>query len=591
MEPAPIPPPPPPPPPNRPPLALGTLPSAALVVGDTLGFSVSDLFRDPDGDPLTYAADVTPAGVATGTATADRVTVTGVRSGTVTLTVTARDPGGLSAALSSSLTVRPPNGAPAIVDTMPARTLTVGVSLTVDLSAYFTDPDGDSLAYVAESSDADVATASATDATLNLAAVSPGAVTVTVTAQDTEGLTVAQGFRVTVIPPNRPPAVAETIVVEALRVGESATVDVSGAFRDPDGDALVHAAASRDTGVVTASVVGVTLTLTAREVGAATVAVTARDPEGLSAEQQIRVTVETPNRPPEAVEMLGQRRIRAGSADTLDVSPYFQDPDGDPLAYVAETTNPDVAIASASGAVVTVTGVAAGTATVTVTARDTEGLTVAQGFQVTVNPPNRPPAVADAIVVETLRVGESAAVDVSGAFRDPDGDTLMYAAASADTGIVRASVVGVTLTVTARHVGAATVTVTARDPGGPVGRAGHPRDRPGPQPPARSGPHAGAAAPPRRRSRDAGRVAVLPRPGRGPAHIRRVDNELRRGRCVGVRLRRHDPGHGPRDGDAHDHGAGSGWALGGAERVRRDRAAQPLAPDRRRDPRPNSPRG
>ena len=63
MEPTPIPPP--PPPPNRPPLALGTLPSAALAVGDTLQFNLSDLFRDPDGDPLTFAADVTPAGVAT----------------------------------------------------------------------------------------------------------------------------------------------------------------------------------------------------------------------------------------------------------------------------------------------------------------------------------------------------------------------------------------------------------------------------------------------------------------------------------------------------------------------------------------------
>ena len=323
------------------------------------------------------------------------MTATGVGSGAATLTVTARDPGGLSAALSGALTVRPPNGAPAITDRMPARTLTVGVSLTVDLSAYFTDPDGDSLAYAAESSDADVATASAIGATLSLAAVSPGTVTVIVTAEDTEGLTVAQGFEVTVNPPNRPPTVADTIVVEALRVGESVTIDVSGAFRDPDGDELIYDAASRDTGLVTASVVGVTLTVTAREVGEAAVAVTARDPEGLSAEQDIRVTVETPNRSPEAVRMLGPRGIPVGAADTLDVSPYFRDPDGDSLVYTAETTNPDVALASASGAVVTIRGVAPGTVTLRVTARDGDGLSAGQSAQVVIGPPNRAPAIAD----------------------------------------------------------------------------------------------------------------------------------------------------------------------------------------------------
>ena len=466
MEPAPIPPPPPPPPPNRPPQALGTLPSAALAVGDTLGFSASDLFRDPDGDPLTFAADVTPAGVANATAAADRVTVTGVGSGSVTLTVTARDPGGLSATLSSALTVRPANRAPAIADTMPARTLTAGVSLTVDLSAYFTDPDGDSLAYAAESSDAEVATASTTDATLSLAAVSPGTVTVTVTAEDAEGLAIEQGFEVTVNPPNRPPAVADTIMVGNLSIGESATVDVAGAFRDPDGDELGYAVTSRDTSIVTASVVGATLTVMAREAGTATVTVTARDPEGLSAQQDIRVTVERPNRSPEAVEMLEPRRIPAGDMDTLDVSPYFRDPDGDTLVYAAATTNPAVAIASASGAVVTIRGVAPGTVTLTVTARDPDGLLAAHSASVIIGPPNHAPEPVDEIPDRQLLVGETVRVDAAPYFRDPDGDPLTYAAATSDAGVATASVMDGRLTLTGVAAGAATVTVTARDPRG-----------------------------------------------------------------------------------------------------------------------------
>ncbi|WP_420447169.1 hypothetical protein [Candidatus Palauibacter sp.] len=98
MGPAPIPPPPPPPPPNHPPEASSTLPSATLVVGDTLAFAVSNFFRDPDGDSLAYTAETTQAGVAEATVAGDRVTLIGVAPGSIALTVTARDPGGLSAA-------------------------------------------------------------------------------------------------------------------------------------------------------------------------------------------------------------------------------------------------------------------------------------------------------------------------------------------------------------------------------------------------------------------------------------------------------------------------------------------------------------
>ena len=285
-------------------------------------------------------------------------------------------------------------------------------------------------------------------------------------AEDLEGLTVVQGFEVTVNPPNRPPAVADTIAVGSLSLGESVTVDVSGAFRDPDGDELIHGAMSSDSSVVTASAVGVTLTLTARRAGTATVAVTARDREGLSARQDVRVTVDTPNRPPEAVEMLGPRGLPAGDADTLDVSPYFRDPDGDSLVYAAATTDPDIAVASASGTIVTVTGVAPGRVTLTVTARDPGGLTTAQSASVIIGPSNHAPEPVDEIPDREILAGETVRVDVSPHFRDPDGDSLTYAAATSDSTVVTASVSESHVTLTGVAAGAATVTVTARDPRG-----------------------------------------------------------------------------------------------------------------------------
>ena len=69
-------------------------------------------------------------------------------------------------------------------------------------------------------------------------------------------------------------------------------VDVSGAFVDPDGDALSFTASSSAPKVVTVTVTGASVMLAAVSEGAATIRVTATDPGGLSAMQPFTVTVE-----------------------------------------------------------------------------------------------------------------------------------------------------------------------------------------------------------------------------------------------------------------------------------------------------------
>ncbi len=79
-----------------------------------------------------------------------------------------------------------------------------------------------------------------------------------------------------------------------LRIGlndGSATVDVSGAFRDPDGDPLTYGATTSAVQVAAVSVSGSRVTVTPVSDGAATVRVTATDPGGLSAAQTFTVTV------------------------------------------------------------------------------------------------------------------------------------------------------------------------------------------------------------------------------------------------------------------------------------------------------------
>ena len=162
--------------------------------------------------------------------------------------------------------------------------------MTFDLSGYFGDPDGDALTYAAASGDTAVAAAGIEGDTLTIRGVRQGATAVTVTASDPDGLSASQNVAVTVV--NQPPAVADSIPAQDAR-GRPArvTFDLSGYFGDPDGDVLAYAAASGDTAVAAAGIEGDTLTIRGVRQGATAVTVTASDPDGLSASQNVAVDV------------------------------------------------------------------------------------------------------------------------------------------------------------------------------------------------------------------------------------------------------------------------------------------------------------
>ncbi len=448
----------PPDPPNRAPVATASIPSATVQAGESLLLDLSAYFNDPDGDNLSFAAASSDTTVANTSVSGSTVTVMALARGTASVTATATDPDGLTASQSFSVTV--PNRPPLVSDSIGARELPVGDSLLVDLSAYFNDPDGDSLNFAAASSDTTVANTSVSGSTVTVMVLARGTASVTATATDPDGLTASQTFSVTV--PNRPPLVSDSIGARELPVGDSLLVDLSAYFNDPDGDNLSFAAASSDTTVAAPSVSGSTVTVMALARGTASVTATATDPDGLTASQSFSVTV--PNRPPLVSDSIGARELPVGDSLLVDLSAYFNDPDGDNLSFAAASSDTTVAAPSVSGSTVTVMALARGTASVTATATDPDGLTASQSFSVTV--PNRPPLVSDSIGARELPVGDSLLVDLSAYFNDPDGDNLSFAAASSDTTVANTSVSGSTVTVMALARGTASVTATATDPDG-----------------------------------------------------------------------------------------------------------------------------
>ena len=462
---------------NRDPVPEGTIDALTVTAGETATAvdDVSENFSDPDGDELTYTAASSADSVATVSVSGAEVNVTGMAAGSATVTVTATDPGGLTADQMFDVTVVPANQDPVPVDVIDALTVTAGETATAvdDVSENFSDPDGDELTYTAASSADSVATVSVSGAEVNVTGMAAGSATVTVTATDPGGLTADQMFDVTVVPANQDPVPVDVIDALTVTAGETATAvdDVSENFSDPDGDELTYTAASSADSVATVSVSGAEVNVTGMAAGSATVTVTATDPGGLTADQMFDVTVVPANQDPVPVGTIDALTVTAGeSATAVDVSSNFTDPDGDDaeLTFEVQSTDSAFATVSVSGAVVTVDGVAAGSATVTVTATDPGGLSADQTFGVTVVPVNQDPVPEGTIADLAIDMGASEDVDVSSNFTDPDGDDaeLTYTAASSDSAFATVSVAGSTLTITGVAKGTANITVTATDPGG-----------------------------------------------------------------------------------------------------------------------------
>ena len=186
-------------PPNRTPVAVGTIPSHSLAVGQAVpDLNLSEYFNDPDGDPLTYRATSTDPSVAAATVAGSSLMIEAVAGGKATVTVIATDPGGLIAAQSTGVTVQSENRMPTAVGSIPAQNLSAGTSVTVDVSAYFDDPDGDALDYEATSNNTGVVQVDVSGTGVTITAVAEGSAGVTVTATDPGGLSAEQGIDVAV---------------------------------------------------------------------------------------------------------------------------------------------------------------------------------------------------------------------------------------------------------------------------------------------------------------------------------------------------------------------------------------------------------
>ena len=474
--------------PNRVPTVSRAIEDVTIVnESGTRQVSLLGVFEDADNDSVAVSGSSSNTAVATVLVASDysSLTVQAKAKGTATITVTADDGSGGTVSDAFTVTVHAApvsgTGAPTVASPLPDLRLVGPEQRAISLPSVFHDPDGDSLLITAVSSHHHIATmwTSFDDSTLTVVGMSVGTATITVTAQDPDGNTVSDQFRVTVASPlqeqpNEPPTVSAAISDTTI-VNQSGTkrVSLSGVFADADSDSLTITATSSDTAKATVSVAAgySNLTVTAKARGTATITVTADDGRGGTVQDAFTVTVKAA--PTVASAISDVSVLTAGDTRDVSLSGVFNDPDNDALTITAASSNDGKATVSVAsdGSKLTLNGVAQGTATITVTAQDSDGNRVSDRFSVTVaarqqQQTNQAPTVSAAISDTTI-VNQSGTkrVSLSGVFTDADSDTLTITATSSDTAKATVSVADdySSLTVTAKARGTATMTVTADD--------------------------------------------------------------------------------------------------------------------------------
>ena len=208
------------------------------------------------------------------------------------------------------------------------------------------------------------------------------------------------------------------------------------------------------------------------------VTVRASDDDGLSDNRNVTITVTDVNEKPSFDEGASTTRdieenVQAGTGIFLAVS--ATDPEIDTLTYsLTGTDSSSFSIVASSGQLRTSAPLdyeAKSSYSVTVEVSDRKNrqgnpdTVVDDTIPVTINITNvnERPVVDSEIADRTMTAGTATTIDLSAHFNDPDGDTLIYTATSAPTGVATTSVSGSTLSLAAVSAGSATITVTAAD--------------------------------------------------------------------------------------------------------------------------------
>ncbi|MFK7768551.1 MAG: Ig-like domain-containing protein [Mariniblastus sp.] len=469
----------------------GTATSTGNLISDDDGMGTDS---DPDNDDLTVSeingGTGTVDGVTSGsygvitilsdgtytytldTNNADVIGLSNADSLTESFTYTVTDGEGGTSTATLTITVNGTNDTPVVGGTIPPQSdFDAATIADLDVTSFFSDPDGDALTYTAtglpQGLTIDLNTGQITGMIDNSASqggpASDGVYTVGITADDGFGESVSTTFTWTTTNPG-PLATDNSGTVQEDTVATAtgnviSNDDGAGTDSDPDGDDLtvgLFEGNQANVGVTIAGEYGEIVmnndgsyTYTVDDTNAAvdgldvteqlteTFTYTVTDSEGGTSQASLTITIEGTNDAPISGGTIpSQASDDADSIVPVDVASVFSDPDGDTLTYTANGLPTGLTLDPITGQITgTVDNGASqggpnsdGLYTVEVTATDDNGATVTATFEWAVTNPG-PTAYDNAsFVTEDTILSDIGNLitqdDGSGLDFDPDGDSI-----------------------------------------------------------------------------------------------------------------------------------------------------------------------
>ena len=305
---------------------------------ETLEITLSDHVSDPDGNSLSFSlsgkGSISAGGVYSYSPGIGEASTDFEESAVYAVTITANDGKGGTASENFNVTVTPANDPPVWL-TVPDKTVQEGSTLTILLTTYASDPDGDALAFDIPEGPGEIDgnnyeyTPSYEESAMNFeeAAV----YNVKLRAIDSKGATATTSFQVTVTNKNRVPELSIPSP-QYVTAGKTLALDVALFAYDPDGDAISF---SKVAGV--GSVTGSTFTYSPAlsDSGSRNATIRANDGNGGVTDQTVEININAShiNNPPN----VPGKPLPANNAMTqpaaLTLTWFGGDPDGDPVTY------------------------------------------------------------------------------------------------------------------------------------------------------------------------------------------------------------------------------------------------------------------
>lgn len=438
---------------NRSPQIVGDVGDQAVTVGESTVVDIARVFSDEDGDELErYIVILSNTTVASATVdlSAGSLTLTGLQIGSSWVAVKACDHSDCSAPgeLVFRLTVEPlPNRPPQVIRYIEDQQVIVGKPKSVSVYSAFRDFEGDRIvSYEVSLQDDRLAkvTTNTAKGILRFTGLQTGSTTAMVRACDFEicgnDTSVLRFGLEIVAPPNSPPVVIGSIGDQAVSVGEVIQLETSSYFDDPDGDQIQEYRFSQTAdGIVDGAIDSNRGVLSIKGVAVGTTSITVDASDGSLRSETPRLTfnlevTEPPQELPQVVGLIPDQTVELGDSVRVPVARAFGTPSQYRIIrYDFLVNGREVAAESdiTKSGVLTLHGSTVGRSRVSVRACSLLGcsnfsdLTFVMMVTGSDKPVNRRPEVVGGVFSRSLRIGESFTMDVSSAFNDPDGESIV----------------------------------------------------------------------------------------------------------------------------------------------------------------------